>query len=151
MSNNKKPKKKIKTWHGFLFKEFDRFCSNFKYFFHFHENLFEVTFLLIYLIEQVSLVYLFYFGKYDVKLVVGIFTLLVLFTISFEKILLKMRNKKHAEKKTNLEKSFYEKIISFQRDYNDLANQANQEVNDWVIKYNLLVEEYNKLKNKKSK
>ncbi len=117
--------RRIRTWHGFLLNSLDEFLFNFKYFFYTHEDLFEAIFLIVYLFEQFFLIYLFYFGSYNLELVIGTFTLLVLFTISLEKVLLKMRNKRLAEDKAKIESSFYQNMGDFEANYNFLVYQYN--------------------------
>lgn len=154
MDENKGKEKKTKTWHGILFAEIDHFFSNFKYFFHFHENMFEIIFLMVYLIEQFSLLYFFYFGEYDVQMVIGFFTLLLLFTISFEKILLKMRNNKIAEEKNEMEIARYLEYVTFKEEYEKVkeeAERANKYISEIIQKYNILFKEHEKLKRIKIK
>lgn len=116
---------RIRTWHGFLLNSFDKFLFNLKYFFYTHENLFEAMFLITYLSEQLFLIYFFNFSSYKPELVIGFFTLLVLFTISLEKVLLKMRNKRLAEDKAKIENTFYQNMRDFETNYNFLTYEYN--------------------------
>ncbi len=137
----------IISWHGLIFRQFDHLFNNLKHFFYVHENLFEILFLFIYLIEQFSLLYYFYFSNFNEEILVGFFTLLVLFTISFEKISLKMRKQKLSDDKKEIEKSFEIEKLNFYREYNELVELANKNIQNLTSKHNELSKEYNLLLN----
>ncbi len=94
--------------------------------------------MITYLSEQLFLIYFFNFSSYKPELVIGFFTLLVIFTISLEKVSLKMRNKKLAEDKSEKEKKFYDYYVIFQTEYIVLV----QKYNDLVSKYHDLKKEF---------
>lgn len=64
-----------------------KFCHNFKLFLRRHDTSMEVLFLLIYVVLQGFLIYIVQ------KPIIGVFILLFLFFISFERILLRFKSK----------------------------------------------------------
>lgn len=83
---------------GFLFRRMELFLSNFnrfwtyfRSFFYDHKTLFDILFLMIYTLEQLTLFLLtLYFQRYSDKFA-GVFALIFITTISFEKICMESR------------------------------------------------------------
>ncbi len=79
------------SFHGFIFREMEQFWGNLRYFFRNQKTLFEIIFLFIYAIEQLILVLLILIWPQYASISSGIFALVVITTISFEKICMESR------------------------------------------------------------
>lgn len=79
------------TFHGRIFLMMEKFWSNLRYFFYGHKTLFDAIFLFLYFIEQLVLIYLILIKPENAHIYAGIFALLFITTISFEKICMESR------------------------------------------------------------
>ncbi len=79
------------TFHGRIFLMMEMFWSNLRYFFYGHKTLFDAMFLFLYSIEQLILIYLILINEENAQIYSGIFALLFITTISFEKICMESR------------------------------------------------------------
>lgn len=79
------------SWHGTIFLKMEKFWSNLRYFFYGHKTLFDVMFLFLYFLEQLTLIYLILTKPENAHIYAGVFALLFITTISFEKISMESR------------------------------------------------------------
>lgn len=93
--------------HLFLLDILENICKKFRKFVTKNESIFNITFLILFTLEQVLLLYLIYIfniTSLSFQLFVGILVLFVLATASLEKIISEVRNK-------NLKKIIYKKNL----------------------------------------
>ena len=83
------------SWHGLLFKEVEVFWKNLRKFAFNNRSLFEISFILLYTIEQATLIWLTYIidDVTQLALVISIFALIVITTFSIHKHLMDSRIK----------------------------------------------------------
>ena len=113
------------------------FWKPLKLFFH-QDNYtyFDICFLCLYFIEQVFFIIISYFYKEYNILLTGLFALIVITTVSAQKIMMESKNKKIAEmstryiEKMKLMKSKYEKQIVNLRDYIEILEEDNPYLNE---------------------
>jgi len=79
------------TVHGLIFREIDMFWHNVRYFFRNNKTLFDIFFLLLYTFEQLLLFFLILVYPSFAALISGLFAIIVISTISFEKICMESR------------------------------------------------------------
>lgn len=79
------------SFHGLIFKKIETFWSNLRTFFYRHKTLFDVIFLLFYTLEQLTLFILILVMPEISHIFAGIFAILFIATISFEKICMESR------------------------------------------------------------
>ena len=79
------------SYHGIILGRMDIFWSNIQKFFYSHKTLFEIGFLLIYAMEQLLLFSLIFIRPDLAHVFAGLIALLLLTTISFEKIAMQSR------------------------------------------------------------
>lgn len=83
------------SWHGLFFKEVEKFWKNLRQFAFYNRGLFEILFILLYTIEQATLIWLTYAinNVTQLALVISIFALIVITTFSVHKHLMDSRIK----------------------------------------------------------
>ncbi len=79
------------SWHGGLFQRLDYFWSNIQSFFYNHKTLFDILFMGVYFTEQLTLFLLILLIPKYAYVFAGVFALLIITTISFEKICMESR------------------------------------------------------------
>lgn len=111
-----------KSFNGKTFYLLERFYQNLRKFYHRNYSLFEILFLLLYLLEQVLLIYfLFKLPEYTSE-VVSIFAIVVITSISVQKTILDSKNKEIKDAYTDLSIS-YNILLS---EYKELKNLRNK-------------------------
>lgn len=114
-------KKRI-SWHGWVFKEISHFWSNIRTLFYEHKTLFDILFLILYSAEQLILFILILIDSKNAHIYSGVFAILVISTISFEKICMESRYallKQH----TSEEESDRENL---KREYDNLVRENKE-------------------------
>ena len=81
----------MKSFHGFIFRQIQLFWENLRLFFRNHKTLFDILFLTLYTVQQVFLFLLILIWPEYAHISSGIFALVVITTISFEKICMESR------------------------------------------------------------
>jgi hypothetical protein len=120
-------------------------------FFHKNYSFFEILFVLIYFFEQAGFILISYFYSPKNPLWIGMFALIVITTVSVEKVLMDSRNRKISklllEKNALFDVSIYEKdkILS---EYNKLKKEYEEllKVNEKLIEDLIRCEEKSKKK-----
>ncbi len=112
------------SWHGRIFLRMEKFWFNLRYFFYGHKTLFDVIFLFLYFVEQTALIYLILIKPENAHIYAGVFALLFITTISFEKICMESRYR-----------TLNENIIIHKIELNEIDKE-----------YNFLVDENKKLR-----
>ncbi len=81
------------SWHGVLFSEFDYFWRNLREFSYRNRTIFEVSFIIVYTLEQALLVWLTFTATNleELGLIVSLFALIVLTTFTFHKLVMESR------------------------------------------------------------
>ena len=82
---------------GLFFKWMDRFWVNLRSFFYGHKTLQDILFLFLYSIEQLTLLFTVMKCPEHSFLIVGIFIVIFLFTLNFERICMESRYSKYKE------------------------------------------------------
>ena len=119
------------TIHGFVFREMQKFWENLRIFFRYHKTLFDASFLLIYTVQQLLLLLvILLFPEYS-SIFSGIFALIVITTISFEKVCMESRYGWLEEKLTIQEMdkqrmaTEYEKTLNYSTNIKQLEKSEN--------------------------
>ena len=94
---------------GYIFKWTSRFWSNLRVFFYNHKTLFDILFSIAYSLEQVSLFFFIIKFKEYSSIIVGVFIVIFLFTLNFERICMESRYSDYRENFTTM-KVEYSKI-----------------------------------------
>jgi len=98
------------SWNGKIFFFIDRIWKNFRCFYHNNYTLFDILFLILYLLEQLFLIYFLYLYPNYPSLIASIFAIVVITTVSIQKIMLDSKNKAVKEENTELTMN-YNKLI----------------------------------------
>lgn len=102
----------------------ERFWENMRIFFRFHKTLFDILFLLIYTIQQLSLFVLVLLWSEYAPIFSGIFALVVITTLSFEKICMESRYQWLEQKLTKQEIERQRMIM----EYNTLIKKVKKKI-----------------------
>ena len=116
------------TIHGNVFFSMELLWTNLRKFFYNHKTLFEILFLLVYFIEQLTLFLLILTKPHFAHFFAGIFTLLLITTISFEKICMQSRYTLLEEKINNQDLEKIKMMIKYkmlEKKYKKLRGELN--------------------------
>lgn len=119
----------MRSIHGFIFNELEKFWENLRVFFYTHKTLFDGFFLLLYTVQQLVLFTLILLFPEYASLVSGVFALFVITTISFEKICMESRYAWLKEEKAVQEKQKQNIIYEFRSllQENEILSEALEE------------------------
>lgn len=111
---------------GILFKYFEKNWQNFRIFFHRNDTLFDISFLLIYFIEQLLLVYFILIFRENLDYLPYIptfFALMLLTTVGIHRLVMESRNRFIREQKDE----FILEYSKLESKYNLLLNEYRQQ------------------------
>ncbi len=123
------------TFHGRMFRSGGYLWKNIRTFAFDNRSIFEILFIILYAVEQGGLIYIVFMERYNIKLVVSLFAVIVLTTFAFHKLMMESRIK-ILENKV-LEMGHY-------------TDSLVEESSFFEERYDQIVEAYNKI-NKKGK